>query len=105
MAKRKIPKRQKIQPKQYTEADIAKAARKGCESAAKFNVYLTMGSVLLALHELYGFGNKRCNALIDKVMKIEFNTISPSELLDEVQKKTGIDLRELEANRNEPMLL
>ena len=97
---KKIPKRQKVMPRQYTEADMARAARKGCESAAKFNVYLTMGSVLLALHELYGFGNKRLNDVIDKTMEVEFNSISVTELLDEVQKKTGIDLRTLEANRN-----
>ena len=100
MAKKKIPKRQKVMPKQYTETDMARAARQGCESAAKFNVYLTMGSVLLALHELYGFGNKRLNDVIDKVMEIEFNSLNVTELLDEVQKKTGIDLRTLEANRN-----
>lgn len=103
MGKRKIPKRQKVQPKLYTEKDLHDAARKGCESSAKFNIYLTMGSVLMALHELHGFGNKRLNRIIDKVMEIEFNTISPSELLDEVQKKTGIDLRALEAERNEPL--
>lgn len=104
MGKRKIPKRQKIQPKLYTEADIDRAARKGCESAAKFNVYLTMGSVLLALHELYGFGNKRCNDMMDKAMEIEFRSISVTELLDEVKRKTGVDLRETEANRNEPLV-
>lgn len=103
MAKQKIPKRQKVLQKQYTEKDLNDAARKACESAAKFNVYLTMGSVLLALHELYGFGNKRCNDMIDKAMEIEFNALNYTELLDEVKEKVGIDLREREAKRNEPL--
>ena len=100
MGKRKMPKRQKIQPKQYTQKDLDDAARRGVESSAKFNLYLTMGSMLLALHELHGFGNKRLNRIIDKMLEIEFNSLSYTELLDEVQKKTGIDLRTLEANKN-----
>lgn len=104
MSKKKIPKRQKVMPKQYTETDMNRSAREACERAAMFNVYLTMGSVLLALHELHGFGEKRLNRIIDKVMEIEFNSISVTELLDEVQKKTGIDLRKLEAEKNEYLL-
>ena len=104
MGKNKVPKRQKVQQKLYTEKDIDDAIRKGAESSAMYNVYLTMGSVLKALHDLYGFGEVRCNRLIDSVMSIEFNTISVSELLDEVQEKTKVDLRKLEANRNEYLL-
>lgn len=92
----KIPKRQKIQPKLYTEADLERAARKSAESAAKFNVYLTMGSVLKALHELYGFGEARCNRLVDRVMEVQFETLVCSELLEEVKQLTGVDLKKLE---------
>ena len=97
----KIPKRQKVQQKLYTEADLERAARKGAEASAKFNVYLTMGSVLKALHELYGFGMERCNRLVDRVMQVQFETIVCSELLDEVKELTGVDLRVLEEERNE----
>lgn len=100
MGKRKMPKRQKVLQKQYTQKDLDDAARRGVESSAKFNLYLTMGSMLLALYELHGFGNKRLNRIIDKMLEIEFNSLSYTELLDEVQKKTGIDLRTLEANKN-----
>lgn len=103
MSKRKMPKRQKIQPKRYTEKDLHDATRRGCESSAKFNLYLTMGSVLLALHEQYGFGKKRLDRLIDRVSEIEFNSLSVTELLDDVHKKTGIDLRTREAERYEPL--
>lgn len=101
MAKRKMPKRQKVQPKLYIESDLAAAARKGCESSARYNIYLTCGSFLLVLHELHGFGYKRLNAIIDKAMSIEFDKLSVTELLDEVYVKTGIDLKELEAHRND----
>lgn len=101
MGKRKMPKRQKVQPKIYTEADLAAAARKGVESSAKFNIYLTVGSFLLALHELHGFGNKRLNRIIDRMLDIEFNALNYTELLDEVKEKVDIDLRELEAHRND----
>ena len=92
----KIPKKQKVQPKLYTEVDIERAVRRGVESAAKFNVYLTMGSVLKALHELYGFGAVRCNRLVGRVMEVQFETIVCSELLEEVKQLTGVDLKILE---------
>lgn len=101
MGKRKMPKRQKVQPKMYTEADLAAAARKGVESSAKFNIYITVGSFLMALHELHGFGNKRLNAIIDRALEIEFNMLTYTELLDDVKEHTGIDLREMEAHRND----
>ena len=100
MAK-KIPKRQKVQPKLYTEADLERAARRGAEASAEYNVYLTMGSMLKALHELYGFGEVRCNRLIDRVMEVQFETIVCSELLEEVKQLTGVDLKELEERRHE----
>lgn len=101
MGKNKMPKRQKVQQKMYTETDIEKAMRTSAESAAKFNVYLTMGSVLKALHELYGFGEVRCNRLVERVMQVQFDTIVCSELLEEVKQLTGVDLKKLEEERNE----
>lgn len=59
-------------------------------------MYLTMGSVLKALHELYGFGEARCNRLVDQVMEVQFETIVCSELLEEVKQLTGVDLKKLE---------
>lgn len=97
----KIPKRQKIQPKLYTEADLERAARRGAEASAEFNIYLTMGSMLKALHELYGFGKVRCDRLVDRVMEVQFETIVVSELLEEVEKLTGVDLKKLKEERNE----
>ena len=40
--------------------------------------------------------------VLDRVQQIEFDSLSYTELLDEVKQKTGIDLQEWEITYNEP---
>lgn len=87
---------QKIEQNGITIADLEREYKLGYDTA--FNagaepMYRSMmAAICLALHELHGFSKKRLKAVLQAVDEKVLYTLTTDEAVDEVFKKTGLEI-------------
>ena len=96
MSKNKLPRRQKCQPKKYTESEVNKLLRDTATAAAKHNVRTTVAACGLALHRCFGFGKMRILKALDEMDKLAFESLSFEEIRKALLDETGVDVTYLE---------
>lgn len=64
----------------------------GVEQSALMTFKAVYAAVCLALHELYGFGTKRCLDVLNKTDEKVIYSLTSEELIDEVWKKLDLQL-------------
>lgn len=79
-----------------TPQDLEQEYRKGFEAGFKAAAPATFkaiyAAVCLALHDLHGFGRKRCAQVLTTVDGHVLETLTSEELIDDVWSKIGLQL-------------
>ena len=80
-----------------TESDLESKYNEGFEDGVKAGQQATINmvyaSICLALNELYGFSTIRCHRLLERSYQHIITTFDSSEIVDEVYRKIGIEIR------------
>lgn len=86
------PRRQKCQPKVYTESDFRTALRQAAMNMEKHNLQLAIGCFALALYKKLGMDGDRIQEMLDLVQKYSFDALCYQDVRQEVKEATGLDL-------------
>lgn len=88
------PRRQKCQPKVYTEADMNRIARKVAQEIAKQNVLITVSSFSLTLHRKLGLDSDQIGDILEAMNELCDNTLCFSEIREQLKDEVGLDIIE-----------
>lgn len=85
----------KNQRRYMKPGEMERIARDASHAAACFNVDVTYSAFLLCAHEVFGFGHKRGQRLLDAVNKKVALVTNTHDLRNEVKKTMNIDLKDV----------
>lgn len=95
----KQPKRQKCQPKVYTESDFRKALREAVYNVGLHNMKLNIASFALALHRHGGMDQDRMTEILSETAKISNEALCYTDVKEAVMQETGLDIDEFIESR------
>lgn len=91
MAKQQ-PRRQKCQPKVYTESDFRRALRDAALNMEKHNLQLAIGCFALALRRKMNLDGDQIQEMLNLVQEYSFEALCYQDVRQEVKQATGLDL-------------
>lgn len=87
--------RQRIQRNGITEADLRAMYQRGFEEGQKnglaWGYDSSIGAIMLALHEEFGFGHDRLARLANKTSEMQVKYCTTQETFEELLANTGIE--------------
>lgn len=92
-----------------THEDVVQTAYKrgyqdGVEESGQKIIYRYYTATMMALHELYGFGQERCIRTLRKIDECIIRHLTDDELVESTKKLVGVDIDMTEGiNRAQPM--
>ena len=89
------PKRQRCQPKKYTETEYERQLRKSVTDVTRQCTKIYMASFALALHRKLGIEPEKIMDVLNETSKISFDALCFTDVCKEVMDETGIDLSDL----------
>ena len=90
----KQPKRQKCQPKLYTESDLKRMTRETTINLEKHHMKLAIGSFALALHRKLGLKSEQIADVLVATNEYSFNALCFQDVRKELKDETGLDIGE-----------
>ena len=88
------PRRQKCQPKLYTESDLRRMTREAMVSLEKHHMKLCIGSFALALHRKLGLSADQIGDVLEATGEYSLNAMCFTDVQRELKEETGLDLSE-----------
>ena len=89
------PKRQRCQPKKYTETEYERQLRKSITSVTRQCTKIYMASFALALHRKLGIEPEKILDALEETSRISCDALCFTDVCKEVLDETGIDLSDL----------
>lgn len=80
-----------ITPKDLQEA-YDQGYKAGIDRASDYCLKDAYAGFLLAAHEVFGFGHKRCMRLLYAADRMVVNSLASDEAIEEVFKKVGVEI-------------
>ena len=90
----KQPKRQKCQPKLYTESDLRRMTKETMINLEKHHMQLAMGSFALVLHRKMGLTGEQIADVLVATNEYSFNALCFQDVRKELKDETGLDIQE-----------
>ena len=90
----KQPRRQRCQPKLYTESDMRRIQRTALMDIEKQHMQLAIGSFALALHRKLGLPKEQIVDVLVATNEYSVNALCFQEVRKELLDETGLDLDE-----------
>ena len=90
----KQPKRQKCQPKVYTESDLKRMTRDALMNLEKHHMELAIGSFALVLHRELGLNSDQIGDVLAATNEYSFNALCFQDVRKELLEETGLDISE-----------
>lgn len=94
----KQPRRQRCQPKVYTESEYQRGLRETAIKVAQQNVLVTVAAFALTMHRELGLDSDRIGDLLEKMNSISSKALCFSEVRKELKDETGLDIVEYAEN-------
>jgi hypothetical protein len=94
------PKRQRCQPKIYTESDFTRALREKLRQIGVHNMQISFGCFALVLHRKFGFDKDKILDALEETSKTSYEALCFTDVCKEVMDETGIDLSDLLSEDN-----
>jgi len=91
---KKQPRRQKCQPKMYTESDLRRMTREALMNVEKQNMKVCIGSFALALHRKLGLNSDQIGDILTATNEYSLNALCFTDVQKELLDETGLDLDE-----------
>lgn len=82
------------------EATRLAAIQKEATEAGMHASWMMLAASCLAARELYRFGRKRLERMVNRAHGLVFEALSAQELIDRLKKETGIDLDVIYTEQN-----
>lgn len=89
------PKRQRCQPKKYTETEYERQLRKSITGVTRQCTKIYMASFALALHRKLGIEPEKILDALEETSRISCDALCFTDVCKEVMDETGIDLSDL----------
>lgn len=89
------PKRQRCQPKKYTETEYERQLRKSITDVTRQCTKIYMDSFALALHRKLGIEPEKILDALEETSQISCEALCFTDVCKEVMDETGIDLSDL----------
>ena len=89
----KQPKRQKCQPKLYTESDLRRMTREATINLEKHHMQLAIGSFALAMHRKLGLTGEQIADVLVATNEYSFNALCFQDVRKELKDETGLDIQ------------
>ena len=86
------PRRQKLQPKIYTDSDFRKALREAVYNVGIQNMKINIASFALVLHRVAKMSNDQIIDILSETSKLTDEVLCYTDVQKEVLNETGIDL-------------
>ena len=90
----KQPKRQKCQPKLYTESDMRRIQRQALMNLEKHHMKLAIGSFALALHRELNLNADQIGDVLEATNIISHEALCFTDVRRELLDETGLELDE-----------
>ena len=90
----KQPKRQKCQPKLYTESDLKRMTRDALMNMENHHIQLAIGSFALAMHRKLGLNGEQIADVLVATNEYSFNALCFQDVRKELKDETGLDIGE-----------
>ena len=90
----KQPKRQKCQPKLYTESDLRRMTREALLNVERHHMKLCIGSFALALHRNLHLPSDQIADVLKATGEYSLNALCFTDVRRELLDETGLDLDE-----------
>lgn len=87
----------KNQPKRFSESDMRRAAREAAQTTASHSTEMILAALCLALHGEFGFGQRRCVRVLERIEQITLEALCAGELVDRVKDCMGVEIGKLES--------
>ena len=87
--------KQRRQSQNRREAARLAAIHKQATEAGMHASWMMLAASCLAARRLYRFGRKRLERMVHTAHQFVFNALSAQELIDQLEKETGIDLESI----------
>lgn len=94
----KQPRRQRCQPKVYTESEFQRELRNTAIKVAQQNVLVTVAAFALTMHRELGLDGDKIGDLLVKMNDISSKALCFSEIRQELKDETGLDIVEYAEN-------
>lgn len=94
----KQPRRQRCQPKAYTESEHQRELRNTAIKVAQQNVLITVAAFGLTMHRELGLDGDKIGDLLEKMNSISSKALCFSEVRKELKDETGLDIVEYAEN-------
>lgn len=94
------PKRQRCQPKKYTETEYERQLRKSITGVTRQCTKIYMASFALALHRKLGIEPEKIMDALEETSRISCDALCFTDVCKEVMDETGIDLSDLLSEDN-----
>jgi len=95
----KQPKRQKCQPKVYTDSDFRKALREAVYNVGVHNMKLNIASFALSLHRHGGMDKEKMIEILSETAKISNEALCYTDIRKSVLDESGLDIEEFIESR------
>lgn len=89
------PKRQRCQPKKYTETEYERQFRKSVTGVTRQCTKIYMASFALALRRKLGIEPEKILDALEETSKTSYEALCFTDVCKEVMDETGIDLSDL----------
>ena len=94
----KQPRRQRCQPKVYTESEYQRGLRDTAIKIAKQNVLVTVAAFALTMHRELGLDSDRIGDLLVKMNEISNNALCFEDVRRELKEEADLDIVEYAEN-------
>ena len=74
------------------EEGFEKGREEGFNQASTHTVKCLFGAMVIAAHELYGFGQARCMRLLNRVYGVTLETLTSIEMVERAFDEVGIEI-------------
>jgi hypothetical protein len=88
------PRRQKCQPKLYTESDMRRIQKEALMNLERHHMKLAIGSFALALHRKLGLSADQIGDVLEATGEYSLNALCFTDVQRELKEETGLDLSE-----------
>jgi hypothetical protein len=86
------PKKQKFQPKVYTDSDFRKALREAVYNVGIQNMKINIATFALVLHRMTNMTKEQITDILSETSRISNEVLCYTDVRKEVLEETGLDL-------------
>ena len=90
----KQPRRQRCEPKLYTESDFRRALRDAVMEVAKQNIKITVAAFALTMHRKLGLNEDQIGDLLESMNDISNNALCFQDVRKELKEEVGLDIND-----------